>query len=187
MSTFTGFPKMARFSRDFIITEKIDGTNASINFVEESEDENYDNVISSLFGLNMRVGSRTRWITPESDNFGFAKWVEEHKKDLLTLGIGYHYGEWWGLGIQRGYGQREKIFSLFAYWREGENLPSCCRTVPLLGKTIEEALANLKNKKGCPLWNSPSTENFLYPIILCRLRDLSFSFLSSEPAFFSSF
>jgi len=95
---FKEFPKIARFSREIIITEKIDGTNAQI-LIEESGE--------------IKTGSRTRWITPENDNYGFAKWVNENKELVLKLGVGRHFGEWWGQGIQRGYGLKEKRFSLF--------------------------------------------------------------------------
>ena len=97
---FLEFPKMARLSREIIITEKIDGTNAQILITEDGD----------LF-----TGSRTKWITPQDDNAGFAKWVEGNKQELLKLGAGRHFGEWWGSGIQRGYGlsKGEKRFSLF--------------------------------------------------------------------------
>lgn len=97
---FQEFPKMARFSRECIITEKIDGTNAQILITDDGD----------LF-----VGSRTRWITPQNDNNGFAAWVEAHKEEVLKLGPGRHFGEWWGSGIQRGYGlaKGEKRLSLF--------------------------------------------------------------------------
>lgn len=96
---FQPFPKLARLSRECIITEKIDGTNAQI-FIDET-------------GKNMLAGSRNRWLTADSDNFGFCRWVNEHFEELLTLGPGRHFGEWWGNGIQRGYGLSEKRFSLF--------------------------------------------------------------------------
>ena len=97
---FLEFPKMARLSREIIITEKIDGTNAQILITKDGD----------LF-----TGSRTKWITPQDDNAGFAKWVEGNKQELLKLGVGRHFGEWWGSGIQRGYGlpKGEKRFSLF--------------------------------------------------------------------------
>jgi hypothetical protein len=134
---FKGFPKMARLSRDIIVTEKIDGTNAQVYVTPEGE----------LF-----AGSRTRWITPEQDNFGFARWVQENRDELLTLGPGQHFGEWWGKGIQRGYGLEERRFSLFntlRWVRHGdiplqlptldprvtrlqEVLPPCCDLVPVL-------------------------------------------------------
>lgn len=82
---FQGFPKMARLSREVIISEKLDGTNAQILITEDGE---------------MLVGSQTRWITPEDDNYGFARWAEENRAELLCkLGHGRHFGEWWGQGI----------------------------------------------------------------------------------------
>ncbi len=97
---FTEFPKMARLSRDIIVSEKIDGTNAQI-LITESGDIFY--------------GSRTKWVTPQDDNAGFAAWAEGNKETILKLGAGRHFGEWWGSGIQRGYGLQkgEKRFSLF--------------------------------------------------------------------------
>lgn len=94
---FAKFPKIARLSREVIITEKIDGTNAQI-FISDEE---------------FLVGSRKRWITPETDNFGFARWAYEHEDELRELGPGHHFGEWWGQGIQRGYGLDERRFSMF--------------------------------------------------------------------------
>jgi hypothetical protein len=97
---FVEFPKMARLSRECVITEKIDGTNASITITEDGQ---------------FLTGSRTRWITRQDDNYGFSKWANEHKDELMTLGKGTHFGEWWGGGIQRGYGlsKDDKRFSLF--------------------------------------------------------------------------
>jgi len=118
---FQGFPKMSRLSREIIITEKIDGTNGQILITPD---------------LQFFVGSRTRWITPESDNHGFARWAYSHKDELIEgLGEGRHYGEWWGSGIQRGYGlpKGEKHFSLFnvSRWNRA-NRPGCCQVVPVL-------------------------------------------------------
>ncbi len=120
MNEFQGFPKISRFSRDVVVTEKLDGTNAQ--------------VVVSDDGLTLRAGSRTRWITPEDDNFGFARWVEENKTELLRLGPGQHFGEWWGAGIQRKYGLKEKRFSLFNThrWSDDATRPACCHVVPVL-------------------------------------------------------
>ena len=96
---FVEFPKIPRWSRDIIITEKIDGTNASI-FINPVTDE-------------FLVGSRSRWIQPGNDNFGFALWASQNEKALRRLGPGHHFGEWWGTGIQRRYDLSEKRFSLF--------------------------------------------------------------------------
>ena len=100
MTEFQEFQKIARLSRNCSITEKIDGTNACIYIGEDGE---------------FLTGSRTRWITPEDDNYGFAKWALAHKDELMALGPGRHFGEWWGSGCQRGYGltNGEKRFSLF--------------------------------------------------------------------------
>jgi hypothetical protein len=73
------------------------------------------------------------------------------------LDRGYHYGEWWGKGIQRGYGLEEKRFSLFnvSRWcmyneepklisidpktkveKYQEQAPTCCYVVPILYEGI---------------------------------------------------
>lgn len=134
---FEEFPKMPRLSRECVITEKIDGTNAQIYIADDFE--------------TMLFGSRTKWITPEDDNAGFAKWCVKNKDELLTLGPGRHFGEWWGQGIQRNYGLKEKRFSLFntSRWNE-DNVPKCCSIVPELYRglfttdAVEECLSNLK-------------------------------------------
>lgn len=115
---FQAWNKIARISRDMVITEKLDGTNACIYIGEDGE-----------FGCQ----SRTRVITPEGDNMGFAKWAYSHKEELQALGPGYHFGEWWGCNIQRNYGLKEKRFSLFNVGRwNTENIPSCVSVVPTL-------------------------------------------------------
>ncbi len=134
---FIEFPKMARLMREVIITEKIDGTNGQIYISEDGQ---------------FLVGSRTRWITPNDDNFGFAKWAYENKNELLKLGVGRHFGEWWGQGIQRNYGLKEKRFSLFnvSRWENDIDRPNCCNVVPTLYRgmfdtnKINECLEELK-------------------------------------------
>lgn len=117
---FRPFPKIGRLRRDMIITEKIDGTNASV-YVPENDGP-------------LMAGSRNRWITPEKDNFGFAAWVRDNEEHLRLLGPGLHFGEWWGLGIQRGYGQDRKRFSLFNVDRWYDERPECCDVVPVLAR-----------------------------------------------------
>lgn len=154
---FIEFPKIARLSREVIITEKIDGTNAQILITEDGQ---------------LLTGSRTRWITPQDDNNGFAAWAHEHREELLTLGPGRHFGEWWGSAIQRGYGlpKGEKRLSLFnvSRWclhggtpqqiptadprivKMQDVLPPCCHLVPVLYRGVfttqacEDALAWLR-------------------------------------------
>ena len=129
---FKGFPKIARLSRDVIVTEKLDGTNAQITITEDSQ---------------FLIGSRTRWITPENDNHGFARWVLENKEELMKLGVGSHFGEFIGSGIQRGYGLTEKRFYLFnvSRWVKDKSIPlapkqdycpDCCHVVPILYEGI---------------------------------------------------
>jgi hypothetical protein len=69
----------------------------------------------------------------------------------MKLGPGSHFGEWWGLGINRNYGLKEKRFSLFntSLWADPENRPACCGVVPVLysgpfdSRSIDEVLARL--------------------------------------------
>jgi hypothetical protein len=120
---FEAFNKIPRFSREVIITEKLDGTNAQILITEDGD----------IF-----TGSRNRWITPgkSTDNYGFAGWVLGHKDLILQLGPGRHYGEWWGQGIQRGYNLKEKRFTLFNVDRYTKNPPpECCSVVPVIVKS----------------------------------------------------
>lgn len=134
MMEFVPFPKIARLSREIVITEKIDGTNASIHINELG---------------NFMVGSRTRWITPEEDNYGFAKWAQENKDELMKLGVGSHFGEWWGQGIQRNYSQVRKRFSLFNThrWSDPTVRPRCCDIVPVLYEGPMEDFGVMKGVK----------------------------------------
>jgi len=130
VAEFKAFPKIARLTNlTMVITEKIDGTNACVVVTEEGE---------------VLAQSRKRFVTPGDDNYGFAKWVKENEEDLRGLGEGYHYGEWWGKGIQRSYGMTERRFSLFNVGRwakreieiedgfSKELAPECCHVVPTL-------------------------------------------------------
>lgn len=143
---FRHFPKLARLARPCVVTEKIDGTNAQVCITE------YGDIFA---------GSRNRWITPEHDNYGFARWVEGNKEDLLQLGVGHHFGEWWGQGIQRGYRLNEKRFSLFnaQRWAGGstpayamghlvdttllgqKQPPACCHVVPVVATGLFDELS----------------------------------------------
>lgn len=156
VADFAEFPKIARLSRECVVTEKIDGTNGQIFIGQDGE---------------FLIGSRTRWITPQDDNHGFARWATEHREELMGLGAGRHFGEWWGSGIQRGYNlpKGEKRWSLFnvirwcAHGEEPQRIvtagpriekyqqvaPACCHLVPVLArgifdtKLVEEALEEL--------------------------------------------
>lgn len=129
---FQSFGKIARYNREIVVTEKIDGTNAQIFFDDD---------------LKMHVGSRSRWLSEKEDNHGFFKWAKANEAELRKLGPGRHFGEWWGQGIQRNYGLKEKRFSLFntSRWlqygdvldvndlKPGQEVaPKCCHVVPEL-------------------------------------------------------
>ena len=162
---FKEFKKIPRLSREIVITEKIDGTNGVI-FIDENN--------------NIFSGSRNRWLWGSvqdeihNDNHGFAGWVKANKEELLKLSKGYHYGEWWGKGIQRGYGLEEKRFSLFnaGKWVKDKNIilkekqeycPECCYVVPILYEgmfntsIIQSILDELKIK------GSYASPNFMKP------------------------
>ncbi len=170
---FQKFDKIPRLSRDIVITEKIDGTNAQIfivsyeslfnsynlgdivdqsvidwthgdinNFIDkyclsDLEDQKkkglYEDMKDQLF---IFAGSRKKWldVSSKGDNFGFAKWVEANAEELIKLGEGKHYGEYYGKGIQRNYGLDEKRFALFnvGKWEDPELRPKCCNVVPIL-------------------------------------------------------
>lgn len=125
MIEFLAWPKTIRLEnrRPPVFTEKIDGTNAAIIIDDWG-----------AFGCQ----SRRQLITPENDNHGFAKWAYDNKEELMKLGPGHHFGEWWGLGIQRGYNMKEKVFSLFNVRRWGPhnpNTPACVSVVPIIEAT----------------------------------------------------
>lgn len=138
---FLPMPKIHRFNREVVVTEKIDGTSAVVVITECGD---------------VLPGSKSRWLRPklskmgpDPDNFGFAAWVEEHDEELFEgLGPGVHRGEWFGDGIQRGYGLTDRRFALFnvARWGEERDLftyplppPACCSVVPVIWRgTMEE-------------------------------------------------
>ena len=147
---FIPFPKLHRLNREVIITEKIDGTNASITITEEED---------------FLIGSRTRFITPKDDNFGFAAWCYEHKEQLLKLGVGTHFGEWWGKGIQRGYNLDCRRFSLFntARWHGSVDLPLCCSVVPVLWRGLFDTTMCHLAIEGLKVNGSKAAPGFMKP------------------------
>lgn len=155
---FKPFPKIPRLSREIIITEKIDGTNAGI-FIDTDG--------------TMLAASRTRWITPDNDNFGFAAWVHQNKEELLKLGHGMHWGEWWGRGIQRGYGKEDRSFSLFntSRWIERGDLgdekqepcPDCCLVVPTLYRGVFSEQAIMDRLAYLSSYGSVAKPGFMQP------------------------
>lgn len=139
LAMFQSFSKIPRLFREMVITEKIDGTNAQVVIIPCPQDyvDGYalhrwtqpDNT-----NMVMYAASRIRFIRPGDDNYGFATWVKANAEELTKLGPGRHFGEWWGAGIQRKYGQKEKRFSLFnvSRWAINPDRPACCGVVPVL-------------------------------------------------------
>lgn len=135
---FISFPKIARYSRQVIVTEKIDGANGCIAIAADG---------------TFKVGSRNGWLDDSTgDNMGFGSWALAHKEELMELGPGRHFGEWWGHGIQRGYGlpAGERRFSLFNVARWESKRPACCGVVPVIGRwpglealDVREVMADL--------------------------------------------
>jgi hypothetical protein len=141
------WPKTPRLTVPFVITEKIDGTNSCVAVsrlgdrdgvaaadLDFPEHHGVRVVFTEAGCFALRAASRTRWIAPgPKDNFGFAAWVHEHAEQLVNLGPGRHYGEWFGQGIQRGYGMSNRCFALFdEKWRNSlpYGLPANVGVVP---------------------------------------------------------
>jgi len=173
---FQGFGKIPRLRRSCLITEKIDGTNAAVTIERigslDSELPRDDSVTiytrdtgGDLFAV--RAQSRKRFVTPGADNYGFARWVRDNADELVMLGEGRHYGEWWGQGIQRTYGLDAKRFSLFnaARWGDetGNERPACCGVVPILYSgifttdAVDDAVDRLRSggSLAAPGWDRP--------------------------------
>ena len=196
--------KTGRYYRDITITEKIDGTNAAIGIVpiekvyhsypaysEKPMLHEIDILEDSVFAKVRRPGedqvygvyaqSRNRLIRPgkDTDNAGFAGWVASNAAQLFAnLNQGLHFGEWWGAGIQRGYGlsNGDKRFSLFnTHAHKGiyERSEGLLRTVPVLyqgpnqGVRVEEAMQYLKE------YGSEAESGFANPEGICVYHSAS--------------
>lgn len=184
---FEAFPKLTRFSHDWVVTEKIDGTNAQIVIVPLSEvpEESLPFVLAhggAENPLTIFAGSRSRLLTTGSgDNHGFAGFVQQNAEEIIAkLGEGRHYGEWYGSKIgPRKYGLDHKRFALFNATRwTGADLPERFDVVPTIFKgrlestdVFEEALQNLKawgsliapgfmNPEGIVMYHGPSKSLF---------------------------
>lgn len=143
------FPKIDRLYSDICITEKIDGTNGLIYVSKD--------------GM-VRAGSRNKWLYIDQDNYGFCAWVSANYEELAKLGPGRHYGEWYGSGIQRGYGLTEKRFALFNPTKDIShiNIPTLTK-VPVLysGTFSQQALRSVELELLCG--GSQAAEGFVNP------------------------
>ena len=174
---FKPFEKITALKKiEMCITQKIHGTNAQVFIIEvplptdtipdEKRGLPLPNVTIDGKGYLIRAGSRTRWIYPGDDNYGFAAFVDKHKEEFVQkLGVGQHFGEWAGLGINSGEGLDSKVFVLFDHWKYPPErpLPPQTTVVPVLYKgpfnleKIEEVMTDLKTNgsKLCPGFMRP--------------------------------
>lgn len=135
---FVKFPKIPRYSRECSIQEKIDGTLGQILIAPVVDGVVDPIAVSTVFkenvGYSIYAGSKKAWLSEINDNYGFARWVRENSLELLKLGEGRHFGEFWGYKIQRGYGLKERRFSLFNVkkWSDPLVRPACCYVVPVV-------------------------------------------------------
>lgn len=123
---FKSFSEIKQLARaQMQVTQKIHGSNAQVAIFTNPDTGE----------VEVLAGSRTRWVSPGSDNYGFAAYVYEHKAEFIEkLGLGIHFGEWAGPGINSGEGLSEKTFVLFDFWKYPPErpLPPRCKVVPVL-------------------------------------------------------
>ncbi len=137
--TYPKFGSIPRWYKTFTISEKIDGSNGLITIhSNELADMTDTPALAEYAGYSVYAGSRTRWISPgkSTDNHGFAQWVMDNVAEVVKLGVGNHYGEWYGSGINRGYGfdKGVKRFALFNThkWSDPSVRPELFDVVPTL-------------------------------------------------------
>lgn len=190
--TFTPWAKTGRFFRDIVVTEKIDGTNAAIGIIPIDEIDRVhpegkpeeaqildQHIIADVTVNGERFGlyaqSRNKLLSLQFDNASFARYVHNNADGLADyLGVGLHFGEWWGSGIQRAYGLKggEKHFSLFNTRRHKEPYTAITsndlvRGVPVLyegpmdQEMIEAALQHLRTT------GSEAAPGFMNPEGVC--------------------
>jgi hypothetical protein len=191
---FTAWPKTPRLFKDsMVITEKIDGTNSAVGVVEgwvhvasPTTVGLPDQVWAEVDGKPYTVyaQSRNRLIKPAStgdkaaDNYGFASWVYANHHELArVLGVGLHYGEWWGCGIGRNYGLAERRFSLFntSRWkhladpeaREAIQPPEPLTVVPVLDVYTLDTLLVREAMQRLRASGSQAAPGFMNPEGIC--------------------
>lgn len=158
---FKPFPKIERIGKvNMQITQKIHGTNAQVYismadvifFRDEFEYEEGAIKVDGEYYI-LRCGSRTRWIVPGDDNYGFAAFIYANAEEFIRcLGPGQHFGEWAGLGVNSSEGLTDKKFVLFDHWKfpPERKLPPQTVVVPVLYEgpmsleKIEEVMNDLK-------------------------------------------
>lgn len=190
---FVPWPKTPRlFKESMIITEKIDGTNAAIGVVEITDRSDIPAGVDKAQAVYDGHGgchlvyaqSRNRIITPATpdnkgaDNYQFAEWVWSNAESLLrVLGEGLHFGEWWGAGIARNYGQTSRYFSLFNTSRWGwldrpearlvHGVPSELRAVPVLRINQLDTEAVREEMRELERTGSRAAPGYMHPEGVC--------------------
>ena len=117
MSEFVPFPKIARLDSTCTVTEKIDGTNACVIVTADGE---------------VLAQSRSRIITPTDDNYGFARWVKENRRFLVSAKATTSASG----GGRASSASTAKSASVSrcstCRWADGCGRPFCCDVVPTL-------------------------------------------------------
>jgi RNA ligase len=207
---FRPWPSIPRWNTNVTITEKIDGANGCIVITELPlrPDLGLGGKVYQMAPVSclatvyltesdqmfaVRAQSRNRFVTTGGDLMGFGDWVEANAVALVaTLGVGYHFGEWWGNGIQRNYGlpQGDKRFSLFntSRWTPDlfeDDIASVpgLGVVPVLGRTTaiyvndllghvvrnlhelgSAAVPGYANPEGVVIYHGAANQTFKYTI-----------------------
>lgn len=140
---FEGFGDIKKLgSAVLFITQKIHGSNAQIYVYQGADGK-----------LDLICGSRSHWVVPGKDNFGFAEMVLANKQAFIDcLGPGRHFGEWAGPGINSGEGLKQKTLVLFDHWKYPPERPLPPNTVivpvlysgPFDMAKVQEAMDDLK-------------------------------------------
>lgn len=171
---FEPWPSITRLNKDAVYTEKINGTNSAVvieRYIPGETDRTDLVDVVLLDGVDYAVWaqSRKRFIQPGNDNFAFALWVYNNAPELVRLlGEGRHFGEWWGAGIQGGYGlsNGERRFSLFNTkrwedtldWNKGHDMLPELYMVPVLDRSVfstERAKELVHELRYTGSWASP--------------------------------
>lgn len=141
------FGKIFRLNRPVVVTEKIDGTNCAVVVVPVDALESLaaagrgaavvevEKEDGSSHSCAVYAQSRNRILFPGADHHGFMEFVHDNADGLANLlGVGCHFGEWWGKGINREYAQQGRRFALFNIerWRGIET----CTKIPIETVTV---------------------------------------------------
>lgn len=134
LAPFETYKKIPRLHGDVHVTEKLDGTNACFEYSNVAHYGTNTAYVVGACSRNRRLFTlelghdglplaAPRW-DDKGDNAGFGAWVLANLDGLRRLGYGRHFGEWYGKGIQRGYGLEDKRFALFRAPKAG--VPEGC-------------------------------------------------------------